>query len=356
MLIKKIIKQLFPDSILDNIKRAHARIDKLLVRLCAQNGLMASLYYLVFNRRFDREHQAVLIGRLNQPLQTLNPRNQTNAQLRRNIHRLEKGLIMRPRRDTFARDYILPTVKLYKDVAARTNFCVAERQWAYDVLSRYFAAVTKVDIILEAYDLFYQIQRDSEHSSSPYPFKQLPESDIDYEQIYTLFKRRRSVRWFSDKVVEKEKIKQAITAASLAPSACNRQPYRFYVTYDKETAEQIANMAIGTAGFAHNFPCLIAVVGDLSCYPYERDRHLIYIDASLASMQMMLALEVQGLSSCPINWPDIDDREISIAARLELEKYERVIMLMAVGYGDAEGEIPYSQKKPVGLLVREIDT
>ena len=96
----------------------------------------------------------------------------------------------------------------------------------------------------------------------------------------------------------------------------------------------------------------MVVVGDLSAYPYERDRHLIYVDASLASMQLMLALETLGLSSCPINWPDIEVMERGMAEVLDLSFHERPIMLISVGYPDPRGNIPFSQKKSSDSMIR----
>jgi nitroreductase len=111
---------------------------------------------------------------------------------------------------------------------------------------------------------------------------------------------------------------------------------------------------MGTKGFADNVPCTIVVSGDLSYYPTERDRHLIYIDSALAGMQLMLALETLGLSSCPINWPDLEDKEIKISNLLNLPQTIRPTMLIAVGYGANEGKIPYSQKKSANQLINYI--
>ena len=92
-------------------------------------------------------------------------------------------------------------------------------------------------------------------------------------------------------------------------------------------------------------PCTMAIIGDLSAYPRERDRHLIYVDGSLAAMQLMLAFETLGLSTCPINWPDIESAEKKIANLLKLKVYERPIMLLSVGYAQDQGGIAFSQKK-----------
>jgi nitroreductase len=92
------------------------------------------------------------------------------------------------------------------------------------------------------------------------------------------------------------------------------------------------------------------IVGKLYAYPYNRDRHVIYIDASLAAMAMQFALEVQGVSTCSINWPDIPERERKMAEALNLAKDERVVMCMSAGYPDSDGMVPYSQKKHINEL------
>ncbi|WP_353961444.1 nitroreductase family protein [Mycolicibacterium tokaiense] len=66
--------------------------------------------------------------------------------------------------------------------------------------------------------------------------------------------------------------------------------------------------------------------------------------ARLAAMSFIYALETMGLSSCAINWPTWSPRRSAMAKLLGLEPDERVIMLIAVGYADPEGLIPYSQK------------
>ena len=87
------------------------------------------------------------------------------------------------------------------------------------------------------------------------------------------------------------------------------------------------------------------IVGDLSAYPYEKDRHIIYIDSALAAMQFQLALETLGLASCTINWPDIERHEKIMAQELCLEPYERPTMLLSAGYPEESASVPYSEKK-----------
>ena len=64
-------------------------------------------------------------------------------------------------------------------------------------------------------------------------------------------------------------------------------------------------------------------------------------------MSFMLALETLGLSSCAINWPDIEAREKKMETFLKLEKYQRPLMLMGIGYPDPKGMVAFSAKRPI---------
>lgn len=326
------------------------------MRLFAHFRWTASLYYGLFSRQFTREHFGVLQGRV-QYHKSLKADAKSYALLRRNTHRLEKGLIMRPRRPSFAADYIGETVTMFLRAQQSTRISQVELKWAHDVLTEYFAVVKDTPKIKQARELWQGRieQATSEATSTPYSRATSVETDITAAQLEQLFQRRRSVRWYLEKPVPKELIEKAINMASLAPSACNRQPYEFYYLSDPKHAAKVAGFAGGTVGFSQQVQNLIVVVGDLSAYPYERDRHCIYIDGALASMQLMLAAETLGLATCPINWPDVEHRERAMESELELAPHQRPIMLISIGYADPEGGIAYSAKKDTNVLLNECD-
>lgn len=342
------------------ILQARDHMSLALASLMARSRWSASLYYLLFSAQFRREMHAVLQGR-SRYRHNLQQAVRSSPLLRRNIHRLEKGLIMQPRRPVFALDYLGETLEAYQQVCLHRQVEPAELQWAHDVLSEYFAVCAPhplVDAARERFQALPAIGRSAGYAnpqkSLPYQYRDLPPATVSFEQLSQLFRRRRSVRWFLPTPVPTELLYQAVGIASQAPSACNRQPFRFDLLSQAADAQKIAGLAMGTTGFDKNIPCLLVVVGDLSCYPAERDRHVIYIDASLASMQLMLALDTLGLASCPINWPDIESREHAIAQKLKLAPFERPVMLLAVGFADPAGGIAFSQKKSAELLIREV--
>src|SRR5690606_35481775 len=129
------------------------------------------------------------------------------------------------------------TVACYIKAKASGSLCGYERKWAEDVLTEYFAVVVESGVIGKSATMFRShvgpvsdvVDKELAESYSPYPHKDLPECSVNFEQLETLFTRRRSVRWYQDKIVPFDLVQKAANIATLAPSACNRQPYKFIV-------------------------------------------------------------------------------------------------------------------------------
>ena len=320
---------------------------------------LADLYYFLFSSDFSREHQKVMNGKY-QHLQALKKGKPNAFHLRREIHRLEKGLVMRNRRPIFALDSIKGVVKNYNILKDHNDPREVDGEllnWASSVIRKYFESVdNEHPVIKEAKELFYgkdalAATLNGELKSIPYLRKDSAPSNISFEDFFNLAMQRRSVRWFEDKPVPHELIEKAMLAATQSPSACNRQPFEFRVFDNKELKDKVGSIPMGIKGIYNNVPVFAVVVGKLSAYLSERDRHVIYIDGGLASMSFMFALETLGLSSFPINWPDIESLEQRMESVLHLQPDERPMMLIGIGYADPHGGIPFSQKKSPAQLI-----
>jgi len=357
--MRALLKRFISTEKVEQVKVLLENMDRSVLPFFVKSRFLSSVYYCFFSRRFAREHQSVLLGRIKYYENSDAPEN-SSVLLRRNIHRLEKGLIMRPQREIFAAGYITETVTQFVKCYDAKALNSEEEKWVKEVLQRYFSLVGSSAVIDKAKDLFIntvneQAVADGQLASVPYSQKDIVNAEIPFQQFKQLCIQRRSVRWFQDKPVPRELIENALSVATLAPSACNRQPFEFYLFNDPEQAREIGAIPMGTAGFSQNFQSVLVVVGDLASYPYERDRHVIYIDGSLAAMQFMLSLETQGLSSCVINWPDIEVFEKRMSKKLHLSDNQRPLMLISVGYADPEGKIPFSQKKSPSDLIKEVE-
>lgn len=358
--VRGLRKNRIRNAIARRIRRYWHRCDVHIRQWAVRSPRRSTWYYTLFNRGFDREHQAVLAGRQAWEDSKFGS-SATTSLLRRNTHRLEKGLLMRPRRSVFALDYIKETVDFYCGLVSGIPVEQLEHddelRWASDVLDQYFkvsGAHPLVDRLRERYLSAWRPISPVPEGKSLTPYKRdlsTPPS-VTYDDLLRLAIRRRSVRWFNDTPVPRDLLEKAVTVASLSPSACNRQPYSFRVFDDPKVVEQVAALPGGTRGFSHQFPAIVVLLGELRNYYGERDRHLIYIDASLAAMSFVLAAETLGLSTCCINWPDIEEDEQRAAATLQLERDQRPIMFIAVGYPDLDGLVACSQKKPNTRLIR----
>ncbi|AXJ01719.1 Nitroreductase [Cyclonatronum proteinivorum] len=335
-------------------------VDRFLIRWCSRSLIGSRLYYTFFSNAFAAQQQAVLKGRATFNTPETIGRLHSSANLRRNIHRLEKGLAMKGRREVFAASYIQQTVREYKEYAA-AGFETAERLWAQEVLDTYFEAVSHSDPVAQAFALYRTVLRtEAGHRTfsfnpqcAPYAFEVIRDAEVSFEDFQQLCEKRRSVRWFLPRSVPDEAVQKLVSTALLAPSACNRQPFRFICA--RERAAAVAACAAGTTGYVHQLPAVLVVAGDYANYGHERDKNLIYIDASLAAMQLMLAAPTLGLASCPINWAEDPAAESRIRKLIDLKDSERIIMLIALGYPEPGGMIPYSQKKQAAQVLTYAD-
>lgn len=337
------------------VRKAYVASNRGVLAVAGSSRLGATVYSLLGFVTFNREQWAVLAGR-RAYYRNLSHRRVSHVELRRNVHRLEKGILMRPRRDAFAKDYILETVEFYRDAVRRDPRDPAvdadEIQWAHDVIAEYFAIVTVPDPVVDRARAVFAGVDDGPSAGTvrPYEHGTLPATDVTYDQMLSLAMRRRSVRWFLDKPVDRALIDKALAVGRQSPSACNRLPYEFLVFDDPALVAKVGGIPFGAAGYYHQIPTLIVVKGRLDSYFSPRDRHVPYIDASLAAMGFMYALETLGLSSSVINWPDFEPLERRIAKALDLAPHERIIMLMAVGHADPTSLVAFSQKKSLDVL------
>jgi nitroreductase len=210
--------------------------------------------------------------------------------------------------------------------------------------------VDRTEPISEAESTFTEFLSEIEYTPGdriPFPRSDLGAPPVSPDDMKQLAVRRTSTRWFEQRNVPREKVDDALEIAIQSPSACNRQSYEFRLYDDPDLIDKITSLAIGASGYDDNIPCLAVIVGKQRAYFNDRDKHVIYIDASLAAMAFQFGLETHGLASCCINWPAIPRNEKAIEALLDLECDESVVMLMAIGYPDPDGMIPYSEKKEV---------
>lgn len=111
----------------------------------------------------------------------------------------------------------------------------------------------------------------------------------------TLCKARYSLRKFSDRPVEKEKLEKILEAGRNAPTACNLQPQRIFVLQSKEALQK----ADRCAGCHFDPPVMLVIAWDPTVAWTRKEDGRTYgeVDAALAVGQMMLQAADLGLGT-----------------------------------------------------------
>jgi nitroreductase len=151
---------------------------------------------------------------------------------------------------------------------------------------------------------------------------------------------RRSIRDYLDKPVEEEKIKKVLEAGRLAPSAGNRQEWRFVIVKDKELREKLMKAA-GDQKFVAEAPVVIAACALDSSHVMRCGQPSYSIDVAIALSFMNLQATELGLGCCWIGHFE----EEQVKQILKIPKTVRVVQLMTLGYFE-ENPPPKSRKRP----------
>ena len=168
---------------------------------------------------------------------------------------------------------------------------------------------------------------------------------MDFEKLSA---ERDSLRKYSDRPVEPEKLALILEAGRNAPTAHNLQPQRIFVIQSPEALEK----ADGCMGSHFHPPVILAVACDLEeAWKRETDgKNHGEIDAAIAATQMMLQAADLGLGTTYVG---MFEPEKLWAAFPEMQGTMPVAML-TLGY-PAEGAHPsrlHASRKPLEELVK----
>jgi nitroreductase len=115
--------------------------------------------------------------------------------------------------------------------------------------------------------------------------------------VFEAISARYSVRHYQDRPVEPEKLARVMEAARLAPSAGNRQEWRFIIARDANVRQQLMDAAGGQA-FVGQAPIVIAACA-VSDNSFMRCGQLRYpIDVAIALEHIALQAVEEGLGTC----------------------------------------------------------
>jgi F420 biosynthesis protein FbiB-like protein len=200
--------------------------------------------------------------------------------------------------------------------------------------------------------------------------------------LHALLAGRRSVRRYRRDPIPGEVVQRLVQAAGSAPSAHNRQPWRYVVIEDAAAKAKLAR-AMGERlaadrtrdgddaeairldverSFARITGAPVAILacltlGEMDAYPDARRREAEFLMAvqstAMATQNLLLAAHAEGLGACwmcaPLFCPDTVREALGLAADLQPQG------LITLGYPEQPGKVRARKSLADILLVAEVE-
>jgi len=181
-------------------------------------------------------------------------------------------------------------------------------------------------------------------------------------EFFDAVRTRRSVRRYSDRPVESDKVEALFEAVRQSPSWSNRQCPRFVLVRGEEDRKRLSELSYVEAmmapmGYKANpsqkalaqAPVVVVACAAPSDSGQVRGQDYYLVDTGIAAQTMMLAANALGLSTVFVGIFD----EQGVKELLSIPEDARVVGLFPLGYaeGDAKKEGP--PRKPLSETVFE---
>ena len=146
--------------------------------------------------------------------------------------------------------------------------------------------------------------------------------------VHEAMKKRKSVRSYLDRPVEKEKIDKILEAAQIAPSAKNLQEWRILVVTDKDVRKRLAIESARNQMFVAEAPVVFVCCAETDKANMTCGHSRFTVDCAIAVDHMTLAAVEEGLGTC---WIGAFTQE-PVRKILDIPKDIEVFALLPTGY------------------------
>ncbi|POP31947.1 nitroreductase family protein [Lactonifactor longoviformis] len=149
------------------------------------------------------------------------------------------------------------------------------------------------------------------------------------EFMETIFKRR-SVRKFTDKKVERSLIDEMLRAAMAGPTALGKNPWQFLVA---DTPESIEKLQKALPYGKYNCTAAVVVMGDI-----ELSKHYWAVDGLIAATNLTNAAADKGIDSVWIGLYPFEDEWKEVQKIMSIPENVKPVCVIELGYGEEETE------------------
>lgn len=152
--------------------------------------------------------------------------------------------------------------------------------------------------------------------------------------FYDVLKNRRSIRGYSDRAIPEESLQRIMQAVQCAPSACNRQPWRFEIVFNAELRQAIGKCY--TKPWLLEAPAIVVAMADYSsCWTRLEGTPAAEIDLGIAMEHLVLAAAAEDLGTC---WICAFEKK-QLNEVMQVKAPWSVEAITPLGYGTAEPRV-----------------
>ena len=277
---------------------------------------------------------------------------QFEASITRLYHTVEKGLSYLNYRPGFGKENVEALVRSLEQYSKQYSVDKFFYQTALSVLNEYVRKNAEYGV--ENKELSKRISAlpgKKNEAGGAIKFVPLSSEELSKANYKELVETRHSIRHFSDKPVELERVENAVKLAQYTPSACNRQGWKTYIVNDKAVLREVLKNQNGNRGFGQDFDKLLVVVGDLRCFNRDREVFQVYIDGGMYAMRVLDSLYYERIASVPLSASLTKEQEENVRKLLKLDPAEVLIMFIGIGNYPDECQTTRSERKPAEYTV-----
>lgn len=146
---------------------------------------------------------------------------------------------------------------------------------------------------------------------------------------------RKSVRKFTDKTIEKEKVEALLKAGMSAPSARNKQPWDFIVVDDEHVLHELGDRLPYAKMLLHG-KLAIVVCGNINKALEDEEKQYWIQDCSAATQNILLAAHSLGLGAVWTAAYPAKNRVKTVCDILDLPEKVIPLNVIPIGYPDED--------------------
>lgn len=313
--MKKIVKKILPESILNDVRKARRKQDLTKLYNFDKKRFELSAYDVV-----DEFSQDNLRSKITFHYHAIE-KGLSNANLRYQFGKQAFTQLFFAMDKYIALNYPTNDSRFQQAITVITCYVELHKQNGYEIdfvehkLEQYLPLISKTSDYNGGFGIVHKIELPN--------FKTMNFSD--------LATHRYSIRDYGEERISDEDVISSIQLATKTPSVCNRQAWRVHYIKNQDKISELLKIQGGLTTNGENIQGLILVTCSKEYMNGPHERNQTYIDGGLFTMTLLYSLTANNIATCPLNTDFNLDQETKIRSILDIDIPEDLICFISLG-------------------------